>query len=133
MECRMGGAEAVAGFLFRAGDRLLGALRYNPPRHVPRIAQGGGGGLRGPQGNPSPKPKTSELGHYFLEGSHFTNEKEIGKKYEKNDLGPTQIATGELVTSKCEPHGLQRSSKGPFFSSSEVLCSYSYRSYAGPI
>ena len=90
-------------------------------RHVPRICPRGEV-WGGPSLTPCKTQNSLDLGPYFLGGVPFMNEK-IDKFYWKSLIwGPTQIAAGDAVTSKFEPHGLQRSPKGPFCSSSGVLC-----------
>ena len=43
---------------------------HHPGMYV-GFAQGGGGGPWEPQGKPSPKPKTPQIGHYFLGAANF--------------------------------------------------------------
>ena len=69
---------------------------------------------------PSKIKNSSDLGSYFLEGPHFANEKNRTNTKKVLIWGLTQIAAGDTMTSKFEPHGLQRSPKGPICSSSGV-------------
>ena len=79
---------------------------------------GGVGGLRGLQGNLLQNKKLFGFGPIFLGGVPFY-ERKLETFYEESlTWGPTQIATRHPVTSKFEPHGLQKSPKGPFCSSS---------------
>ena len=64
------------------------------------------------QGNPLQNQKLFGFG-YFWEGPNFKKKK--SKIFEKSlTWCPNQIATRDLVKSKFEPHGLQRSPKALF-------------------
>ena len=85
------------------------------PRHVARIRPRGGGGLKGPQGNPLQNKKLLGFGPLFFARDPFYEQKKIEKFSKKNLIwGPTQIAARDPVTSKFEHHGLQRSPKALF-------------------
>ena len=96
-----------------AGFRVPAITGYHYgtlPLHQARTSDlSKGGGLRGPQGTPLLNQNSSDLAPIFWKGNHFTNE----KKTKKFDLGPTQIAKGDRVTSKFRLHGLQRALFAP--------------------
>ena len=87
-------------------------------RHLPRICPRGCGRSVGAPRYPPPLQNQELFGFrslFFGEIPFYERKKE--KKYEKRlNCGPTQIATGNPVTFKLEPHGLQRSPKRPVWS-----------------
>ena len=52
----------------------------------PHGGGGADGGLRGPQGTPSKIKKSSDFGHYFLEGAPFYEQKKNRNFFEKSLL-----------------------------------------------
>ena len=107
-----------------AGERHVARSKSSQSStHLGFAQWGGGGGLRGPQGSLLQNRKLFGLGQYCLGGTPFYDKKNRKNTKKKMIWVPTQIATGDPVISKFEPHGLQRSPKCPICSSSGVLCS----------
>ena len=85
-----------------------------PGTYLPRICRRGGGTeVCGGPSVTSFKIKSLRIWTTISKGVPFYERKKRNKYEKKFDLGPTQIATGDPVTSKLEPHGLQRSPNGP--------------------
>ena len=83
---------------------------------VPGICPRGGGTeiCRGPRITPLQNQRLVEFGTLFLGEAQFYERKKSTKFEKRLIWGPTKIATGDPVTYNFEPHGLQRSPKGPY-------------------